>query len=242
LQVDSAPDFSDAITTIASYVRRTGQRSFLADVRASSDEGVRLMTRCTQRNAIRILLVALAASAVFSIASRAWAQAAPLSDYLFVSATLTATPNNPNPQTTFPITEDATGVENVVAVPLKDVLIRPGYVALYEPDGQTLSDVLVSVTGASLQLYSDGAQGFPPNVAGLPDLNAGNAKFIEDPVNGLTASVGDLFAIAGGFPVAAGDIKIFSDGDVPEPGTLMLFAISLVGLIAFRSRKANNVI
>ena len=78
-------------------------------------------------------------------------------------------------------------------------------------------------------------------MAGLPDLNAGNAKFIEDPVNGLTAQVGNLFAIPGGFPVAAADIRIFSDGDVPEPGTLMLFAISLVGPIAFRSWKARKV-
>ena len=68
------------------------------------------MTTGTQRNAVGILLVALAASTVFSIAGRAWAQAAPLSDNLFVSSTLTATPTNPTPQTTFPVNEDRDGI------------------------------------------------------------------------------------------------------------------------------------
>jgi hypothetical protein len=187
---------------------------------------------------LRLILAVLTATVAAGTAERAAAQAAPLSDYLFVSKNLTATPNNPNPQETYNVTETPNGGELVVTVPLKDLLLKSGYVALYEPDGRTPSDYLVSVTGASLQFYSDGAVNvdgtpvFPPNVAGLPDLNAGNAKFIEDPVNGLTVSVGNLFAIPGAFPVAANDIRIFSDGNVPEPATLVL---STVGLLAFVS-------
>jgi PEP-CTERM motif-containing protein len=171
-------------------------------------------------------------------AQQALAQAATLSDTLFVSKNLTATPNNPDPQETFTLPELTPDHEPVIVVPLKDVLLKPGYVEFFEPDGQTPSDFLVSVTGASLQFYSDGAVNvdgqpvFPPNVGTLPQLG----RFNETP-KGLSMPVGDLFSIPGVVPIAAADIVMTSDGDVPEPTTFVLSALGLVGAVLI-TRKA----
>ena len=99
-----------------------------------------------------------------------------------------------------------------------------------------------------MQFYSDGAVNvdgisvFPPNVAGLPDLGAiANRRFVEDRVAGLTANVGDLFGLPGAVPLAPTDIVIFSDGDAPEPATLLLSIIGLVGVVsyAWRSKRVD---
>jgi hypothetical protein len=196
---------------------------------------------------IRFSITLLVAVASTTTAQRGLAQTAQLSDTLFVSANLTATPNNPNPQTLFPIGEGANNKETFVTVPLKDLLLKPGYVEFFEADGRTPSDFLVSVTGASLQFYSDGAVDasglpvFPPNVNGLPDLGAAaGIKFVEDAAKGLTANVGNLFAIPGGFPVAAGDIVMTSDGNVPEPTTLSLTMLGLIGLLSYAQRSSRS--
>jgi hypothetical protein len=188
---------------------------------------------------IRLSLALLAVVVAAASTRQVLAQAAVLSDTLFVSKTLTQTANNPNPQETFTIPEVTPNSEPVVTVPLRDVLIKSGYVELFEPDGQTPSDFLVSVTGASLQFYSDGAVNvdglpvFPPNVGTLPQLG----RFNETPT-GLSVGVGDLFSLPGAAPLVATDIVITSDGDVPEPTALVLSAIGLVGLVLVF--KGNN--
>jgi hypothetical protein len=190
------------------------------------------------RHSLTLLAVVVAAAS----ARQANAQAAVLSDTLFVSNKLTATPNNPNPQETFTLPEVTPDAEPIITVPLKDVLLKSGYVVLFEPDGQTPSDYLISVTGASLQFYSDGAvnvdgrPAFPPNVGTLPELG----RFSETP-KGLSVGVGDLFGLPGVAPLAAGDIMITSDGNVPEPTTLVLSAIGLVGLLLFARRQQCRI-
>jgi hypothetical protein len=191
---------------------------------------------------IRRSLTLLAVFVAAASARQVNAQAAVLSDTLFVSNKLTATPNNPNPQETFTLPEVTPDAEPIITVPLKDVLLKSGYVILFEPDGQTPSDYLISVTGASLQFYSDGAvnadgrPAFPPNVGTLPELG----RFNETP-KGLNIGVGDLFSLPGIAPLAAGDIMITSDGNVPEPATIVLSAIGLAGLVIFVQRQKRRV-
>jgi hypothetical protein len=63
---------------------------------------------------IRLSVALLVAVAATAAGQRAIAQAGgPLSDTLFVSAALTATPNNPNPQTLFPVTEGVNDKESI---------------------------------------------------------------------------------------------------------------------------------
>ena len=182
--------------------------------------------------------LALVAAVAAASAQRAFAQAGSLSDTLFVSKNLTATPNNPNPQETFTLPELTPDAEPIITVPLKDVLLKPGYVVFFEPDGQTPSDYLISVTGASLQFYSDGAvnvdgaPAFPPNVGTLPQLGRFN-----ETAQGLTKGVGDLFSLPGVAPIAASEIVITSDGNVPEPATLVLAAVGLWGGMSFVWRR-----
>lgn len=196
----------------------------------------------TGRPSIRFGLTLLAVVVAATSARQVNAQAAVLSDTLFVSNKLTATPNNPNPQETFTLPEVTPDAEPIITVPLKDVLIKSGYVVLYEPDGQTPSDYLISVTGASLQFYSDGAvnvdcgPAFPPNVGTLPELG----RFNETP-KGLSMGVGDLFSLPGVVPFAAGDIAITSDGNVSEPTTIVFSAFGLVGLVICAQRQQRRV-
>ena len=177
------------------------------------------------------LSLALVAAVAAASAQPAFA-VFPLSDVLFVSKSLTATPGNPNPEEYFYLAEPAPAYEPIITVPLKDVLLKPGYVVFFEYDGQTPSDYLISVTGASLQFYSDGAvnadgsPAFPPNVGTLPQLG----RFNETAEFGLSQGVGDLFSLAGVAPIAASDIVMTSDGfDAPEPATLVLAILGLVG-------------
>jgi hypothetical protein len=207
------------------------------------NEGVDLMNAIVTHRRINLgslarLSLALVAAVAATSAQRAFAQAANLSDTLFVSKNLTATTSNPNPQETFTLPELTPDAEPIVAVPLRDVLLKPGYVVFFEPDGQTPSDYLISVTGASLQFYSDGAvnadgaPAFPPNVGTLPQLG----RFNETP-QGLTQGVGDLFSLPGVAPIPASDIVMTSDGNVPEPATLVLAVIGLVGGTSFARRR-----
>lgn len=158
-----------------------------------------------------------------------------LSDWVFVDASLTATPNNPNPQTRWDVFElpNDTETPELISIPLRDVLVRPGVVTFLEPNGQ-LSDYLYSVTGASLHFWSDGMSPNPPqNALTLPPLGT----FTE---GGQPFNVGDLFSIPGTAGIAPTMIQVFSDGEVPEPTALALVAIAAVGLIGQRTKTVNR--
>ena len=106
-------------------------------------------------------------------------------------------------------------------------LPKNGYVVITEPDGTTLSDILVSYTGSSLQLYSDGSPGFPTldslKQAGVPELG----RFREDK-NGIDVNVGNLFGTAA-TPIPANAIRVISDGN-PVPDAAMTGPLLFVAL------------
>jgi hypothetical protein len=180
-----------------------------------------IMLRAKGANGRGIILMMLATSLVMFCAQSGWAQAGPQSDSLFVNYGLAVNQTIPVPQ---PAVEGAPeGIADVQVTdnPTQFPLLNPGYITIFEPDGTTLSDILVSHTGSSLQLYSDGSQGFPPDLTGLQQL----ARFNET-ANGITVPVGNFFGTAAN-PIGANQIVVFSDGNVPEPGTLLLFATGL---------------
>ncbi|MGA2679712.1 MAG: PEP-CTERM sorting domain-containing protein [Sedimentisphaerales bacterium] len=141
----------------------------------------------------------------------AWAVVA-ASDSLFV--------NYGGINMTVTIPENGSGPEGIADIgPFNPFLPVTGYVTLLEAD-QTISDILVSYTGSSLQLYSDGCPGFPPDLSGLTQL-------ASIPETGLPQSVGNYFGI--------GADQIIVASDVPEPATLAL--LSLGGLALLKRKK-----
>lgn len=118
-------------------------------------------------------------------------------------------------------------------------LPRNGYVAIYEPDGKTLSDILVSYTGSSLQFYSDGYPQFP-TIQSLKDAGVPELGNYNETANGIDINVGHLFGTTA-MPVPANAIRLISDGDpvVPEPSTYFagLSALGMLGLFGLRNRK-----
>ncbi len=175
-----------------------------------------------------LALLSLPAALVLACAGNGLAQGT-LSDWVFVDPALTATPNNPAPQTRWDVFEQPNNTETpeLVSIPLRDVLVRPGVVKFLEPTGEP-SDYLYSVTGASLHFWSDGMSPNPPqDIATLPPLGT----FTE---SGQPINVGDLFGIPGAFPVAPNMIQVFSDGEIPEPTTLALIALAGIGVCSRR--------
>lgn len=180
----------------------------------------------------RFLMVVAASLSIFCSQS-SWA-AAVASDSLFVNfggaVNVTKTISEPVPG-------QPEGIADIAVMgndPVPFFLPKTGYVLFFEPPtatgSQALSDVLVSYTGSSLQLFSDGSQGFPTidslNQAGLRELG----RFTEG-VNGISQNVGDLYGIG------AAQIRVVSDGDVvPVPAAAWLFLSGFAGLIGFARR------
>lgn len=117
-------------------------------------------------------------------------------------------------------------------------LPKSGYILIFEPDGKTLSDILISYTGSSLQLFSDGSLGFPL-VDDLKKLQLAELGRFTETKNGIDINVGNLFGTAN-TPIPAAAIRVISDGDaaVPEPSTY-LAGLSALGALVFgwRNRK-----
>jgi hypothetical protein len=182
-----------------------------------------------------LFFFSLSAAIALACAGNSLAQTGTLSDWVFVDPALTATATNPNPQTTYNVFELPNGTETpeLVSIPLRDVLVRPGVVTFLEPTGQ-LSDYLYSVTGASLHFWSDGMSPNPPTIVNsLQPLGT----FTE---TGQAINVGNLFAVPGGFPIAANMIQVFSDGEVPEPSTFALVMLAAVGMLGRRVTNSTR--
>src|SRR4051794_31040178 len=120
---------------------------FYSSVRATRT----LSCRPTRGWLNRVPLMTLLACAVMFCAQLAWAQTAPTSDSLFVNYGLA---QNVFIQVPEPAVEG--GQEGTADVQVSDGTVpplQPGYILVFEPDGSTLSDILVSYTGSSLQFF-----------------------------------------------------------------------------------------
>jgi hypothetical protein len=137
--------------------------------------------------------------------------------------------------TTVYMPENTDGSEPMGDVgPFNPFLPNPGYVTLLDSDIDsegnqtfTVSDILVSYTGSSLQYFSDGSPGFPPDLSNLTEL----ARLVE---TGGPQPVGQYFGV--------GPNQIVIMSDVPEPSTILLFSMGVLGLLgyAWRRRQARS--
>jgi hypothetical protein len=170
----------------------------------------------------------LTIGAVSICTRQAAAQTGGESDIVFVNQALTG-----SPVVQYPVVEGAADVDvpNPLSIPLQGIFLRPGYV-LFEEPGQTpriASDYLGSVTGASLHFFSQEA--LPAIFDGLPRLGT----LVE---NGQFQSVGEFFIGPGLNPFPNDYIKVFSALDVvPEPNTLLIAIIGVIGLSGFGRRR-----
>lgn len=169
---------------------------------------------------LTIISIAVAAAVSLVFVGEALAQAT--SDVLSV--------NYGGVFTTVFVLENLDGSETVAdsGGPFSPLLPIPGYVTILEPvgdpDNQGVSDYLVSYTGSSLQLYSDGSPGFPPNLSGLNNLGTITETGVEPPWQ----PVGQYFG------VPSNDILVASD--IPEPSTFVLLSLGALGLLAYARR------
>lgn len=158
------------------------------------------------------LLAAFAVGAAFAFAQ------APAAAQSSSSDSDNVTVNIPGWSGGGPIAEGTTQ-SRLLVPPVGAPLRPPGFVVFYEPDGKTVSDLLLSPTGTSIQVLSD-----PLTVAVPP----GAVPYTEGP-NGLQQDVSAAF----GLP--AGSIIMTSDGNVPDPtSTLGLLGFALVGIGGLR--------
>jgi hypothetical protein len=159
---------------------------------------------------ISLAVMTLVASMVLFYPQRGGAQT---SDELFIDPSL-LTPSE-SQTGWWCIGEEA---EAVVAVPLRTMVLphNPGYITFTEADG-TISDYLVTITGADLQFYSDPC---------APTLDP------WVPLLGSLRETGELQPVGHYFGVENDFIKVKSDLDVPEPSTFAL----LVGAVFLACR------
>jgi hypothetical protein len=110
--------------------------------------------------------------------------------------------------------------------------LRPGYVLIFEPDGTTVSDVVKS-TGSTISLFSDPSLPTMSDLAGLPNLSPAS-PLIEDPQKGINVDVGPYFSLPQILFPGPFQIQVQSDGDVPEPSSLVVWSLLGLGVCAAR--------